>query len=406
MKSPRLRLLLTMIVGASLAAGCFGPALGQQGHNPFVTPEATPIAPDSGTWELVDQRDLGIDGELVALSPDGQHIAGIGPDLNRFCVWNVETSDPTCDEERQPVMQDSITWAPDSSAVAYSLNAHIQLHDSDIFVFELDAGHSVNLTDDGYQGGIPLSEEVEVDELPLDVYPAWTPDGKSLVFARTEWLADQPTTELMTIDRAGGEPEALHTVRDDYPLAVASPVFPLADGSILYSVFVNRTDDPGNGIWRLDPDGEANRLLPGALDERFPLPAITDVRDGEAGAVVSGYSRGLANTMPIMEPMAFEIDLDTGDLTPSVIERDVGSYQMPFAYAPDGASRIAIESRRTEHHLVITGPDGGRTSTTDLGIHQGGRYTNSRGLDWAANDTILVPEFIAGGLLLTVKHRP
>jgi hypothetical protein len=392
---PAHRLVVATCLAVSLATGILNPALGQQGHNPF----ATPVEPGSGAWELVGQRDLGIQGELVALSPDGRHIAGIHAEGNRFCVWEVASGEATCDPERQPIVADSITWAPDSSAVAYALNALIFFYDSDIFVFEIDAGESVNLTDDGFDDGIPLGNDIELDELPVDVYPAWTPDGDSLVFARTEWLAEQPTTELMTVDRAGGPPEPLHTVRDDFPFAISSPIFPMSGGSILYSVFVNEFDDPGNGLWQLDTDGDPTQLLPGAEDETFPIATITDVRESPAGTLVSGYSRVLAGQLPIMAPIAFELDPGTGTVTTSAIEGEPGTYQTPFSYAPDGASRIAIESRQTERHLVITGPDGEKV---DLGIHDGGRYVNSLGITWAENNTVLVPNLAQGGTLITL----
>lgn len=89
----------------------------------------------------------------------------------------------------------------------------------------------------------------------------------------------------------------------------------------------------------------------------------------------------------------------SGEVAPSSANHAASAIR----FAPDGVSTIAIESWRTERHPVITNSGG---SEFDLGIHDGGRYASSRGLDWAGNDTILVPEFISGGLLLTVTHHP
>lgn len=401
MNQPRHRLLLTLLLAASLAAGMAAPALGQQGHNPFVTPEATPEA--TGAWELIDQRDLAIDGELVALSPDGQWIAGIGPDGNRLCVWSIESGDATCDEERQPIAADSIAWAPDSSAVTFALDVVIRLWDSDIFVFELAAGRSVNLTDDGYDDDLLTAATDAIDPLPVDVYPAWTPDGESLAFARTDVRAEQPTTQLMTIARTGGTPEPLHAVCDDFGFAIMSPIFPLADGSVLYSVAVTFVYEPVNGIWRLDPDGEAVQLMPGARDEALPLATLVDVREEPSGTIVSGYSRTLAEEPPGGEPYAFELDVDRGTVSPVGPSGEPGAFQTAFAYAPDGASTIAFEVSGGERRLVITGADGTRL---DLGAFEFGPLANSRGIAWAANDTILVPGVRSGGVLLTVERRP
>ncbi len=48
-------------------------------------------------WVVSDQRVLEVDGTPVALCPNGAWIAGPASDGERFCVWDVETLEPTCD---------------------------------------------------------------------------------------------------------------------------------------------------------------------------------------------------------------------------------------------------------------------------------------------------------------------
>ncbi len=76
----------------------------------------------------------------MTLSPDGQWIAGIGPEGDQFCIWNVETLIVDCDDQFQPIHAESITWSPDSTAVAYSLDLLMRFYDSDVFVYDVKRG--------------------------------------------------------------------------------------------------------------------------------------------------------------------------------------------------------------------------------------------------------------------------
>ncbi len=205
----------------------------------------------------------------------------------------------------------------------------------------------------------------------------------------------------MTIAREGGDPESLHTVRDDYPWAVGSPMLALSDGSILYTEWVGDSEDPGNGIWLLDADGVATQLAPGAAGEQFPAAALTDVRETGSGVLASGYSRQLGAEMLVVGPISFELDVTTGKVEPVSVEDEVSGYMSPFSYSPDGGSAVSLEVSDDELRVVITGADG---EVLDLGEFEGGRQINSRGLDWAANDTILIPDFAHGGTLVSVER--
>jgi WD40 repeat protein len=365
-------------------------AMAQEGHGLLdATPEAT------SAWRVSEERDLAIDGQLVALSPDGEWIAGIGPD-GGFCVWKVATGDPVCEAPRRSIDPRSIAWAPDSTAVAYTGDALLRLEDTDILVFELAAGETTNLTDDGYEG-----QQITARDAPstvsVDVFPTWTPDSQALVFARTNRVFPNiETTDVMTVARTGGEPTLLHTAHPTLPLSVNSPIFVLGDGTVLFVVASHQIGDDLNGVWRLDPDGTATMLMPGNRTDPFPIPTLADVRESATGTVASGSSRQPAD---IFAPFAFELDVETGEVTPNSSDPATGLQVLAWTYAPDGASTVGIVLEAGAPSLVITNPDG---SQTDLGEVELAGPAGEIRIGWAENDTILVPHPDGGGTLLTV----
>lgn len=394
MPRPTPRPALVIVLALVLLATTTGTTPVRQGHGllPVATPDPTP-----GGWSIVDRHELAIDGELVTLSPNGQWLAGIGPD-DTFCVWEVATLDPTCDAPGgQAVDPLSLRWAPDSGAVAWTGNALRHYEDTDIMLFELAGGASVNLTDDAYEGPQLATAASQPDTMPVDVYPAWTPASQALVFARTDRLApDRQPTDLMTIPRSGGEPAFLHAAHPALPLSVNTPIFVLADGTVLYTVASYEIGDDTNGVWRLDPDGEATQVMTAGPTDPFPVPTLVDVRESAAGTVATGFSR---NPPDIFGPFAFTLDVDTGELTPAAFDPATGTQPIAVTFEPDGTSALALVLVAGAPHLVVTNPDG---STADLGEVEPGPWSLDRGIDWAANDTLLVPHHEGGGTLLTV----
>jgi WD40 repeat protein len=196
----------------SLALGCITiltllPLLAsaQQGHSPFqATPSATPVASAPSEWTVGSIEVLDLTGIPVTLSPDGTLIAGIGED-HEFCIWEIDSLEASCDQPSSSAINPgSIVWSPDGTAVAYTLDAFLRGDESDLFVFELDAGTSVNLTDDGIEGSLFSPDEGV--SLPVDVMPTWSHDSQSLIFVRSVFGGENPDTDLMTISRTGGEP--------------------------------------------------------------------------------------------------------------------------------------------------------------------------------------------------------
>lgn len=382
---------LVLAAAILLATHAIGQA--QQGHSP--QPGATPstaATPGAGSaWEIVDVQPLELDGIQVALSPDGQWIAGPGPD-RQFCVWNVSTLDQVCDETPLPIYASSITWAPDSSAVAFSLDVFRLMEESDIYVFELEAGRSENLTPDDVEGRLIDATDAAV---PVDVMPAWSADSHSLTFARTAWGGEQRTTELMTIDRGGGEPEFRHTVSKDLPLAIFTPMYSLSDGSVLYAALPPALDHPDTGWWLLTAAGDAEQVLSGSVIEEYPMPAIADVVEHDGGILVSGFSIAALGQFSLETPIAFTLDLESRDVTALEFPGEPPMTPGPAAISPDGTTTIAVLLGAGDADTIVI--TAGERETVTLGPRRESAVGNEvvhRGPDWAANDTVFIP----GGL--------
>jgi WD40 repeat protein len=390
--------LTTVLIAFTLVVT---PAVTQVGHNPFQDP-ATPVAEPGVPWQVAERKDLPIDGDLITMSPDGLWVAGLGPD-SQFCVWDLQTLAGNCVDGTGAIDPLSITWAPDGSAVAFSLMALLYLMDSDIYVYDVAGGNVSNLTDDGFEGSLPYGQD-DAPNFPVDIYPAWTPDSQSLVFARTGLQFDleddeeaiAQDTNLMVVSRAGSDPELLASASTSWPWAVSSPMFVLTDGSVVYTLSIEESDDPDNGIWLLDTGGMSSQLVAGNVDAEFPHPFVVDVFEGETGTMLSGNT-----DLGSGHGMAFVVDLATGTVIPA--DGGEGNRTRSRSFGPDG-SLIGAVLIGEETHLMTTNPDG---ATSDLGtfaIEDVGRYVFDRGLDWNAANTVLLPGFQGGGILLTVVH--
>src|SRR5690606_36459546 len=82
----------------------------------------------------------------------------------------------------------SVTWSPDSTALAWSLDAARLMRDSDIYVFDVHSGQITNLTDAEPTDKDAVSlmdDDVSGLALDVDLYPSWSADGERIYFART-----------------------------------------------------------------------------------------------------------------------------------------------------------------------------------------------------------------------------
>ncbi len=395
MLAKRMRHVAIVLV---ILASTVVPSLAQQGRSPAQsTPEATAVtqtASEPVEWRVENVTPVEIDGIPVTMSPDGAWIAGVNLD-RQVCVWDVATMEPTCDQaDRIPVTTDSLVWSPDSTAVAFTEDAFLSAYDSDIYVFELGASTSVNLTDDAFKGG--MLEAMDNGSALVDTTPVWDLDSQSIYFMRTDAGAETQTSDLMRISRTGGEPELLDTVADT-PFAVYNPMRVLSDGTLLYLVTSLAPDAPGDGFWLRAPDGESRQVLSVASIPEYPHPVMSDVHEGNGTVRIAGYSASNLARLDPDAPIAFVFDLESGEVTP-VETDDPDLITWAITFSPDGETTWSGVFGATVPALLRE--FNGEQRVIELG---NGEATSPSGasrfasIEWRGENTLFVPSGITRG---------
>jgi len=427
----RLRTLLTALLALILLGSAAAPVAAARQHDPrppafptptaaaggeavgeaaptAATPAASPAARGDEAFALGELRAIAVAGQPMAISPDGRWLAGPGPDRD-FCLWEVATLEPRCASDRRPlpVQLETITWAPDSSAVAFSLDAARLLVDSDIYVMATD-GTLSNLTDDGDDDKVSLDRDAP--DVPVDMYPAWSPDGSQLVFSRTSWSGETKHTSIYAIDRAGGTPEERFVVSPQEPFVIYSPLHWLADGSVIFSVLHADPDNPQNGVWRLGVSGGVERIIAGDSTAEVPAPFVNEVSPDGALATVSSLSR-IAQLPVDGEPVSFIVDLATGETVPVQATEawPLVSLTGPGAFLPGGQAIVSVEVEGNAPSLLLSGLDGSVLGRADLPETAIGP-ASSRGLSIADDGTVFLSTLATteanerGGVLVTLDE--
>jgi Tol biopolymer transport system component len=397
-------MLRRSIVGVGLTIGMAIVPVGgvAQGVSPFggaTSPagEATPVAAASVTWEIVETREIEVEGMPVALSPDGQWIAGTGRDWE-LCVWEIETLEPTCAEPgNYQVDPEALVWSPDSRAVAFTQDTARRLIDSELYVFELETGQLGNLTDDGFDGRLPLNpEHGEPVPVLIDLGPTWAPDSQSIAFGRSFWTAEErgaQQPQILRIDRAGGEPQVLAELTTESPWGVMYPMFEVAGGTLVFAISPADPNNPNEGIWMLEAGGEPIQIVAGTGLADFPYARAVDATDSPDGVLISGWSISLAGQGMGLEPYAFVANAESGDVV------TLGPGMTPVRFGPDGVSTIAIVVEGNDGVLTVTAPDG---EVSSMGPVPRSRFEQTRGLDWASNNTVFLCSGLSSGHLVTL----
>lgn len=361
------------------------------------TPGASPVA-NGAAWQVTDIRELEVDGWPFSLSPDGQWLAGLGSG-SQLCVWAVADLAPNCAAQGMVFQPDSVVWAPDSTAVAFSHLGQGTVQEaavSDILVFDVADGVLRNLT--GTEDGSDQADTGASGAAShIDVYPAWSPDGDELVFARLE-----PGVEgaaIMRIDRDGGEPEL---VLADTPL-LRGPIHWVEGDRIFYAIAGEA--DADNGIRVLNPDdGTSQEVLYGGETGEIHKPVLVDVSPDGSWLTVYASSFlgqrendglvGVVNTQSgEVRTLAFPMNELSG---PNVLDSP--------RFSPDGQWLVALLVHESGAGTTLgfwqPGSDGPSVRISLEEAYTG--YSLPIGLPWE-EDTILLmgPE---GGALLTMER--
>jgi hypothetical protein len=347
------------------------------------TPEATETPPFL-PWSVTDQRSFEVDGTPIALSPDGRWIAGLGPDETSICAWDVATLEPTCvghnlHVQAHPV-SGGLSWAPDSSAVAFINGDWRELESTDVMLFNVEHGWLRNITQTAISG-----------RLLIHTGPAWTADSSRVVYAETDPTATDSPPSIIYYDRqlAIGVPVPLEDA-----FSIYAPVVTLPDDSVLFRIDTAPEGTENAGIWRVDPDGGNLRRVFGAEDGPVVVdrPVVTGVSGN--GAYLTVASQTAIERLAISDAF-FLVTVDSGEVRPvaledgQVVSQPIFGESARFLLVQDGAGpgvSLRVMEPSSEETQVLED-----VSLTDTWLQEPAT--------WAASGTVLIPEGHGGTLL-------
>jgi Tol biopolymer transport system component len=210
----------------------------------------------------------------------------------------------------------SPAFSPHGDSIAWATGGKL-------FVSALD-GSGARAVTDGKDGG--------------DSEPAWSPDGRRLVFVRGR-VGERRDLYLLDFD-AGSVAKPLLEGKDAAPAHVGSPAWSPDGAWIVFSA--DRSEGEGTGLWKIAPDGT------GLLRLTRPGRSAAWVRDERAAFAPDGKTVAFASNRDARsEDDAADLDLYALDVASGKVTRltrDPGVADDP-SYSPDG-KRLYFTSTR------------------------------------------------------------
>jgi dipeptidyl aminopeptidase/acylaminoacyl peptidase len=398
---PSLLLLLTVVLAA-----CGGDGGAARKEPPSASEPASAL-------RVAKQREVeAAGGRILSLSPDGQRLV-VEQGFELLCIFRAapfeEQACALLKDRAHPARQ-SIAWSPDASRIAFTEDATRIMIDSDVWLIDVKTGWFTDLTDAGVGGNLINPEPAGAEPL-VDLAPAWSPDGKKLLFSRTAFLAQgSRDTALYSVPAGGGDPEQLLVADAEYPLAVWHGLHWSGDGKkILYTVAHSQHDDPDNAIWMAGRDGQDPRLLLGPDPELGPPMLMGVAARGNTALILYYQAQGAFGSAPNVSYF-FILDLETGAVAPlkQATGQEVEFSSLSKArLSPDGSKVLYVyrylAGEEPEFRLAVRDVEGGAENVLLVSAEPLGFQTElGLGLDWAADDTLYVATSPSSGRLITL----
>jgi len=287
---------------------------------------------------------------LFTLSPDGSMVASTSTGGRDLCIYTVPEAElVNCvDLEPYQVRIDpvSIRWSPANDALVFSEPSALLFIDSDIMHFDIASGELTYLTDDGIAARIPISNDEPFDPIPIDIMPAWSPDGSTIAFSRTMWQQDADvTSSMMMLDVATNEVTELALFTSAGVLALPYPMVWSPDGATVYgTAWFQESERDKQGVWAFDVATGAFEQLAGLNpDYRHAAPMVTAISP-DGGQLVVSYPDFIRSTFSTEIRSGYALlDVADGTITNLEPSAEFGGEQAVVvapAFSPNGRALI------------------------------------------------------------------
>lgn len=287
--------LIVVLMWAPPVSAQVNPLTGEGEQPTFTLPElATP--PSALTIVNAEAvRDL-VDGPLITIAPDASVIAYLDLDDASICtvaplpLGGVSDLGCSAPNDGARVRADTQAISPDGRYSIFHDNAAIYLVDSDLMLYDRDAGVVRNLTNDYFDdrllGVITDGPPPGIDAVYIDYVPVWSHDSREVYFVRTPLTEDNAqTTGVYRIPVEGGTPTLIATIGtgQDY----------------FYSIYASRMPQL-DGAMSLSPSGRYLAAVQNYRDYETSVVTVIDVQTGTVTDVVglSSLSVGLPDNTP------------------------------------------------------------------------------------------------------------
>lgn len=269
------------------------------------------------------------------LSPDGKWIAWVYD--QELCLYALIEEKSTCSGLPESIGEHVawLKWSPDSQYIAFHQD-FMRTFDADVWVYHVDDGSLENLTDDG-DGEFSYIGTMDA-EVWLDNAITWGQDNQLYVL-RTTFEAgasrDDSKYELLRLNPETGDINVLQDLsgyfdfnpviyRERYSLdGVMSVSHDLSRLAVLIYEFGD--DATTNGIWVIDITGDNEPQLVATPDlftsgynpDVYSVDVDTRLIESLAWGTDTDNIYAYATNRPLFSfPMLYEVDVDTGDVTP------------------------------------------------------------------------------------------